>query len=452
MGNSNTQFIGDIAISKHKGVGAVYNFKNSVDKNTNTVTTVKVEVKDKTGEIASWGKNNKYPQEIVEAMSQSGSGSAALRFLRKAHYGGGIILFDDEPTEDGKKAIKLIQPSSNPEIDAFFKKSQIKKYQKEIIADLEWFAICFPEYILSDNFEKINRVKRQKSAWCRFEVANPENGLIEKVYISQKFGRETATVGSEFVSEVPHIDPYWSVEEVKAFCKENNIKKFIRPVFYPLIDEGYYPSPAWHSIIKNGWLEVANSVPALKKAMFKNQITIKYQIEIDERYFETKYAPNWKEKKVEDRIQIREELINSINESLSGNDKAGTSIQSMMFVDEKGQQTSAIKITAIDDKLKDGSYLPEAEAANSEVLFAFGVDPSLIGAGIPGGKLGAGSGSDKRVAFDIHQALSKTDREFSLETLEFVFDYNAWTPKIGIQDTVITTLDKNPTGTQTATQ
>jgi hypothetical protein len=131
MGKSNTQFIGDIAISKHKGVGAVYNFKNSVDKNTNTVTTVKVEVKDKTGEIASWGQNNKYPQEIVEAMSQSGSGSAALRFLRKAHYGGGIILFNDEPTEDGKKAIKLIQPSSNPEIDAFFKKSQIKKYQKQ---------------------------------------------------------------------------------------------------------------------------------------------------------------------------------------------------------------------------------------------------------------------------------------------------------------------------------
>lgn len=453
MTKSKTQFFGDIAVTSRNGVGAVVNFKNSVDKNTNTVTTVKVEVKDKTGEIASWGKNNKYPQEIVEAMTQSGSGSSALRFLRKSHYGNGLILFENTPDESGKKAIKLLDISSFPEVDAFLKRSQIKKFLKETIADVEWFSICFPEYILSDNYAKITRVKRQKAAWCRFEVANKETGLIENIYISQKFGREGATPGSEFVSQVPYIDPYWSVEEVKSYCQTKGIKKFIRPAFYPLIDEAYYPSAEWHAIVKNGWLEVANSVPALKKAMFKNQITIKYQIEIDERYFETKYYPEWKDKKVEERISIREKLIDSINESLTGNEKAAKSIQSMMFVDDKGIQTSAIKINAIDDKLKDGSYLPEAEAANSEVLFALGVDPSLIGAGIPGGKLGAGSGSDKNAAFNILQALKKTDREVTLEPLEFVREYNVWDTKInfGLEDTVLTTLDKNPTGTQTAT-
>jgi hypothetical protein len=454
MEDSTTQFFGDIAVSSKKGIGAVYSFVNTVEKqNENTISTVKVEVKDKTGTIASWGKNNKYPQEIVEAITQSGSGSSGLRFLRKSHYGNGLILFENTPDENGKKAIKLLDVSTFTDIDVFFKKSQIKKYLKETIADLEWFSICYPEYILSDNYASINRVKRQKSAWCRFEVMNSETGLIENVYISQKFGRETVNTDSEFISVVPHIDPYWSVEEVKEYCQKNKIKKFIRPAFYPLIDEGYYPSAEWHAIVKNGWLEVANSVPALKKAMFKNQITIKYQIEIDERYFETKYYPIWKDKTVEDRIKIREDLIDAINESLTGNDNAAKSIQSMMFVDDKGVQTSAIKITAIDDKLKDGSYLPEAEAANSEVLFALGVDPSLIGAGIPGGKLGAGSGSDKNAAFNILQALKKTDREVTLETLEFVRDYNNWDTKInfGFEDTVLTTLDKNPTGTQTAT-
>ena len=453
MGKDNIQFIGDIAISSHKGVGAVYAFTNTTATNQDALTTVKVEVKDKVGEIAAWGRSNNYPQEIVTAVGNSGSGQSGIRFLKKAHYGGGIILFDDTPDATGKKAIKLLDATNFPEINAFFKKSQIKKFVKETIADLEWFAIAFPEYVLSDNFQKINRVKRQKAAWCRYEVVNNETDLIENIYISQKFGREGANPTSIYVSPVPHIDPYWSVEEVKEYCKKNNIKKFIRPTFYPLIDEAYYPSAAWHSIVKNGWLEVANSVPALKKAMFKNQISIKYQVEIDERYFEAKYAPIWKEKKVEDRIKIREELINSINESLTGNEQAGKSIQSMLFVDDKGVQTSAIKITAIDDKLKDGSYLPEAEAANSEILVALGVDSSLIGgSGIPGGKIGAGSGSDKRVAFNIHQALNKSDREYTIDALEFVFEYNGWTPKIGIQDTEITTLDKNPTGTQTATQ
>lgn len=450
----NIKHFGDISVSEYKGVGVVYAFTNTVDKkNENNVTTIKVEVKDKVGIIASWGKNNKYPQEIVDAMKLSGAGSSALRFVRKAHYGNGIIIFSNTPTPEGKKAIQLLDINKYPDIDAFFKKSQIKKYSKEIITDLEWLSICFPEYILSENYQTINRVKRQKAAWCRFEVMNSESGLIENVYISQKFGRESVNLDSEFVDVVPHIDPYWSVDQVKEYCQKNKIKKFIRPEFYPLIDEAYYPSAEWHSIVRNGWLEVANSVPELKKSIFKNQISIKYQIEIDERYFETKYSPNWSTFKMEDRIQIREQLINSINESLTGNDKAAKSIQSMMFIDDKGVQTSAIKITAIDDKLKDGSYLPEAEAANSEILFALNVDPSLIGAGIPGGKLGAGSGSDKNAAFNILQALKKTDREVSLATLEFVRDYNGWDPTInfGFEDTVLTTLDKNPTGTQTAT-
>lgn len=106
----------------------------------------------------------------------------------------------------------------------FLKRSQIKKFLKETIADVEWFSICFPEYILSDNYAKITRVKRQKAAWCRFEVANKETGLIENIYISQKFGREGATPGSEFVSQVPYIDPYWSVEEVKSYCQTKGIK------------------------------------------------------------------------------------------------------------------------------------------------------------------------------------------------------------------------------------
>lgn len=452
MKENSTAFFGDIAVSNHNGIGVVYSFTNTVDKkNTNTVTTVKVQLKDKVGEIASWGTNNKYPQEIIEQMT-AGSGRSGLRFRRKAHYGGGIILYDDKPDENGKKSIKLLNVTDFPEIETFFKKSQIKKYTKEIISDLEWLYICFPEYILQDNYQKITRVKRQKAAWCRYEVINAVNGLIENIYISQKFGRESVNIDSEYVSTVPHIDPYWSVEEVKEYCQKNQIKKFIRPAFYPLIDEAYYPSADWHVVVRNGWLKVASGVPELKEAIAKNQSIIKYQIEIDERYFETKYYPEWKDKKVQDRITIREELIDSINQSLVGNKNAGKSIQSMMFIDDKGVQTSAIKITAIDDKLKDGSFLPDAEAANSEILVAMSVDSSLIGgSGIPGGKIGSGSGSDKRVAFNIHQALNKDDREYSMDTLEFVFEYNAWTPKIGIQDTEITTLDKNPTGTQTAT-
>jgi hypothetical protein len=452
---SESTFLGNhIAITEFKGSPAMVSFKNSIDKMDSSVTSVKVDVKDKQGEIASWGKNNDYPQQVLLQAKKSGSASSSLRFLRKAHYGNGLILFRNEVSEQGKKVVKVVPVTELSDINTFFKKSQMNRFWKEIIADLEWFSIAFPEYILSENFQTINRVKRQKAAWCRFEMMNEENGLVEHVYISEKFGKGgSVDLTSEFVEKIPLIDSYLSADEVREYCKINRIKKFIRPVFYPLIDEAYYPESEWHAVLKSGWLDVANSVPALKKALFANQMTIKFLIEIDEEYYKNVYAEEWAKMKVEERKKIRQDLVDSINSGLVGNDKAGKSIQAMKYTNAKGDQVSAITITAIDDKLKEGIYLPEAEAANSEVLFALGVDPSLIGAGIPGGKLGAGSGSDKNAAFNILNALFKTNRETTLEIFEFIQDYNNYDETIqsGFENTVLTTLDKNPTGNQNAT-
>lgn len=450
-----TTFLGTkLAVSTlSNGASAAYTFTNSKDRLDTTVTAVKVEVKDKEGAVASWGKNNKYPQEILASVKLNASASSGLRFLRKAHYGNGLVLVKDEVNEQGKRAPKLVPVFELPEVDAFFRKSQMNRFWKETIADLEYFSIAFPEYVLSENFQTINSVKRQKAAWCRFELMNEENGLVEHVYISEKFGKGSVDLESSFFEKIPLIDSYWSPDQVKEYCKTNGIKKFIRPVFFPLLDEAFYPESEWHSVVKSGWLDVANSVPELKKSLFKNQMTVKYLIEVDERYFQMLYLENWQTMKPEERFKIRQDIIDNINASLVGNDKAGKSIQSMQIIGKDDKPYPAIKITAIDDKLKDGSYLPEAEAANSEVLFALGVDPSLIGAGIPGGKLGAGSGSDKREALSILNALFKTNRETTLEVYEFISQFNNWDPTIraAFEQAILTTTDANPTGVTNTT-
>ena len=126
----------------------------------------------------------------------------------------------------------------------------------------------------------------------------------------------------------------------------------------------------------------------------------------------------------------------------------------MIYKDDNGNPLPGLKITAVDNKLKDGAYLQDTSAGNQEILTAIGVDPSLIGAGIPGGKLGAGSGSDKREAWFILSALMKTNRDTTLEPFEFIQEYNGWDQQLigGFEDTVLITLDKNPTGTQKAAQ
>lgn len=398
-----------------------------------------------------WGSGDNFPSTLSTAVRKNGSASSAMRVKERAHYGNGLTLYKTSKSEAGKKVIDYVPLEENASINDFLKKIKYKLFLQETIKDLEWFNIAFPEFVLSVDRKSILSVRRHKTAWVRFAAPNTA-GVIEHIYISSKFGT-TASVdvdGNKDVSKITLLNPYLTKDEIIEYCVKNNIQNFSIPFGFPVVDESFYPEADWHSILNSGWLQVANSVPEYKLNIFKNQVSIKYIIEIDERYFQKVYAEKWLDYSIEEKLKIREDIIKAITDELSGNTNSGKSISSIMFEDDKGNQISAVKITPIDDKFKDGSYLPEAEAANSEVLFAMGVDPSVIGAGIPGGKLGAGSGSDKRVAFNILQSLKTADRDVTLSVLEFIQDFNGWdsTIKFAFENTEITTLDKNPTSTQ----
>lgn len=441
-------FHGDIAIAG-RGTQALVSFA-STKKADNTVTQVLIETEDKVGKVAAWGKNNDFPQQSLAKARKNGALLSGLRVARKAHYGAGFIIAE-ETHENGKR---LVSPKCIHEYDAihsFWKKSQMKRFWKETIIDLEYWSLAFPEYVLSNDFKTINRVHRQKTADCRFEVADENTGFIKNVYVSKKW-KDGVNTDSKFVSTIPLIDSYWSADEVKEYCKKNKIRNFVRPIFFPLVDETYYPQSEWHSVYNSGWLDIANSIPAFKKAFLENQLNVKFHIEVSEEYFDRKYKEDWHSFTPERRQEIRSEFVTELDETLRGSEKAGTSIMSIIYKDDNGNPLPGLKITSVDNKIKDGAYLDDTSAGNQEILTAIGVDPSLIGAGIPGGKLGAGSGSDKRTAWFILSALMKTNRETTLEVFEFIQEYNGWPSELigGFEDTNLTTLDKNPTGTEKA--
>jgi len=406
---------------------------------------------DKTsGEIAKWGDDNRYPQTFLEALKLNGAGGGALRVLKATHYGQGFHLYK-EIMENGKSVKNLVDTKKEyPEIYQFFRDVKMDRYWTEAIADNETFYIAFPEFILSKDFSKIVSIRRQPTAKIRYQKINAKTGLIENVFFCHNWLTNT-TPESEFVSTIPIIDSYWNGEQVREYCKKKNIHKFIMPLFYPLMSETYYPQVDWHAVYHNGWMEVANSIPEYKKNLFQNQLNLKYMVYISEEYFTRMYLNEWNDYTPEKKKLLRDQLTQAIDDHLSGNKNAGKSIQSVVFKDINGEWVKGIEVTAIDDVLKDGSYLPEASAANSEIMFAMGVDPSLLGAGIPGGKMNTGSGSDKREAFSILTSLFKTKRAITLEPWYLIRDFNGWDQELegAFADTVLTTLDKNPTGTQT---
>lgn len=441
---ANVEHYGDIALGR--GSQAAFIITSESPEKATTIT------KKETGSgvLAKWGDDNRYPQRFMEALKKNGSGGAALRFIRATHFGQGFHLYKTEATEDGKREQKMQAVSDYKEVQEYFKNVKIDRFWTELIADLETFYIAFPEFLLSKDYTKIVSQKRQPAAKIRFEKMDIKTGLVEHVYMCHDWQANTS-VDSDYVAKIPVVDSFWSADQIREYCKKNKIHKFIMPIFYPLMDETYYPEADWHAVFKNGWMDVANSIPEYKQKLFQNQLHIKYVVHISEEYFTRTYGEDWRTFEPEQRKKIREDLADAIDEHLAGNDNAGKSIQSVTYRDVNGNWVDGIKVEAIDDKLKDGAYLPEASAANSEIMFALGVDPSLIGAGIPGGKLNTGSGSDKREAFSILTSLFKTKRQTTLDVWHLVRDYNAWPEDLegGFANTELTTLDKNPTGTKT---
>jgi hypothetical protein len=114
---------------------------------------------------------------------------------------------------------------------------------------------------------------------------------------------------------------------------------------------------------------------------------------------------------------------------LTGNEKAGSSL---MIPVENDPITKKVyegwQIEAVDNKIKDGVYIEDSQEASSHLMFALGVDPTLIG-NSPGKGMGAGSGSDKNAAFNAYISLCQIHQDLILEPLHFIRDYNGWNPE-----------------------
>lgn len=414
-----------------------------------THTAVKLEEKG-SEKFAPWGEDNRFPQNFMETLRKNGAGGTSYRLLKAAHYGQGFRLFRTDTSDDGKEDRKIVPLAAEKDILQFFNSCRMPRVWTEIISDLENWNLGFPEFILSNDYNKCVSVRRLQSAKMRYGLINPNTGLVEYAYLCHNWQTSTA-LDSEFVEKIAVVDIYASAEEIKEYCKKKKIHKFTMPIFYPMVDETYYPEPDHHSVYRNGWMDVVNNIPAYKKAYSKNQLNIKFMVYISDEYFTRTYGVEWEKYTIDKKTEIRKNLSDSIDEHMSGNDKAGKSIQTTVFKDREGKWVKGIEVVPLDTKINnEGTGLLDASGGNSEIMAAIGADPVLTGVGIPGEKLGGNGGSNKREALSILNALMKSKRETTLEIWRTLRDYNGWDSTLegDFAVTELTTLDKNPTGTE----
>ena len=410
-----------------------------------STVTVNNSTLNREGKIICWGSDNNHPQNILREIRKTGVLGTATSIREAAHLGTGLTLFREIKKENQITKDQVLY-SEIPDFKQFDKRNYLNIFFRALIHDLDIHEIAFPEYVLSRDFSKITISKRQNTPFCRFEEMNEKTGNIENIYLNANWKEPD----HKFTTKVPCFNYMTPAEEIREYCKQKKIYKFIIPIHYTLDDEVYYPKPFWQAPLRNGWLKVVQSVPALKDAIQRNQLHFKYLVSISEEYFIKKYE-GWYEMDPEKQEKLYTELVNKIDGHLSGVKAGGRSLTAPMYLDDAGKPVKSILIEPIEDKLKDGAFLPDASAGNSEILFAKQVDPAIIGQGIPGGKNLSGSGSDKRESYTILCANLFYNRVISLLPFYFLRDFNGWGDDLDatFPNIALTTLDKNPSGQET---
>lgn len=465
----------DVAVLTHSGATVFFsNSKTNAKPAAPTVTRVQNAL-----EVAPWGEDNRFPQNIVNHMSACGVGQSTLKKIASALYGGGLIygkVIDIDA--DGNEIFKPAMRGEYKEVDQFWKNNRITRFLAEYYLDYVYFANCYPELILNRKGDKIAGIVHQESCDCR-EKQYGKSGSLETVYISKIWGLPAdqfskfdpdkvirgilntpnpvnqAKADGKLIIERKAIDMYFPLDSLEKLRKDHSEERnFILPVKFPSPNKTYYQLPAWDGARLAGWIDIASKVPNMIKSMIDKAFSIKYHIEIPEGYFKRKFGEAaWTGKKPEERKAAREELLQAMDNFLSGSENAYKSFVSYFETDPiDKKEYDRIKITTIDSKSNVDKDLLTASTANSEIMIAMGVNPNIIGAGKPGGVYASNQGgSNVREGKLEHDSSLVLDRHLLLEPFQLIKEFNKWPDELEFRhkNTVLLTLDK---GKQTQTE
>lgn len=390
--------------------------------------------------FASWGKDNKLPNHIMRLVLNNNLAPGSLDTKDQITLGDELIFYY-YIFENGKK---IPVPFYDQELQDWLDMWRVNEYLEEAVIDFNWLANFWAQLSFGNRngklSDKIVRIKSVEAIDVRASV------------ISKKTRR------SEFFGVTDWADPRCrDIEAFPAFDPENPTKfrTFMMHMKKKTIGNPYYPLPVF--IGAQHWMRHANKIPIWKTSNMDNSINVKYHIQVPERYFLNLYPDPQFDR--EYRKKRYEEKIKEIQDMLAGAENVGKAFSSQILIDpQTSKELPGWKIEKIDNDVNHEAYSKDFEDANSALLSAIAVDPSLSGVMLPG-KMGAGSGSEKRLAYEFHAKIkTRYARRLLLRPIQTAMKINGLDRRtvdgemrqvyVGIQDVQFTTLDKNPTGSQ----
>lgn len=415
-----TQLHGSIpansAVLYSESVQAAIETKSGTQENEKSATIKRMEDK---GILAPWGDNNTWPQQLIEDVRKSDLIPMIVEQKTKLLYSGGVV-YGKLNVVDG---VETMERMAVPEIDEWLKKTRINRYLYEAGYDKYMFYNFFPELVLNDKKSMITRIYNHDASECRLG-RQKKSGKINKVFLSANWdGSQKA----DNMLRIDALDPYYDVADQ---IRRGQKIRYILPMRTVHMGNKYYDIPTWNGVRVSKWFALSQSIPEFKINLMKNQMTIKYHIEIDEAWWAWRFK-GWGDLKNSKREELMKDEVKSFEKFMKGEKKAGNTLLSSKRRDphDKGMDWSSWTIHEMKFQLPDGAYVEDSQEADFHIARAHGIDPTLIGISPSRSKTSSGSGSDKRVARLNHLMDSKSDQDQILEPLQVISEYNGWDKK-----------------------
>lgn len=371
--------------------------------------------------IAMWGSNNLLPQDMLNDIKATSALKAAIDAKARVALGKGVYPARITGiTKDGYEELEFI---NDPEIRTWLDMNNSFKNSYANMYNLFGHGQSFIKIICNSDRSKILGYKVTPTQKCRFETFNESTGRIENVVVNADWSKYSAT-DQKHTEKIPLLDRDFPLQDLQS---RTSGTVFMIVLQYPLMDNDYYAIAPWYSAVQ--WVKIAQSIPALKKAIFKNQMSLKYVVNIHQKFWSL-YDPTYDSAIPEKQKSIQEAFYDQVDKYLVGDDNAGKALWSTPVYDAALQKyVPAVEVIVLEDKLKEGKLLPDSAAANIEIMLPLLVNAAMLGIDMPGGDAyggGAGSGSNIREAYLVQIMLVELERQLNATLFKMVSIVNGW--------------------------
>lgn len=337
----------------------------------------------------------------------------------------------------------------NQEVEDFLDDNDILETMHAAAFAFLLHAQFFPIYTLNGNRDKIARIEILPVPFLRKAKQNPQSLRSEFLLHSEYFGGKYGIPNKDQIVKIPlkeNLDA--------SFFDRLQGYRFASHVYLPFTAFHYYATAPWAGLFEeNNWIDIAAKVPAGISAMQDNLMQAACIIKIEEAYFQLRYMgnespeDNWETMSSQRQLSIIKAKIKEIEDNLTNPKNKGKSISYVYQYDPMtARESGHIHIEFLDNKVKAGDWLPDIGEANNQIVQGMGGNASIYGLQPQGGKMGAGSGSDKMQARNIQISTNTIIQEFVLSWINYISKFNKWGVHFYFRDMTLTTKDKSNGG------